>query len=69
MKISQKRQSQVGICLGCGHRLTFCGSPFTADVKCAKCFYINVFVESQQPVGIRVWDGYGADSAKQQKIS
>jgi DNA-directed RNA polymerase subunit RPC12/RpoP len=55
---------RVGICLGCGRKLTFCGSPFTADIECPKCNYINVFVESQQPMGVRVQDGYGVHRGK-----
>lgn len=47
----------VGLCLGCGHRLTLCGAPFTADVVCCKCNKLNKFVESKQPVSITVMDG------------
>jgi hypothetical protein len=44
--------SSIGICLGCGSRLTLCGAPFTANIQCSKCRVINKFYCSQQPVGI-----------------
>ena len=47
----------VGVCLSCGHRLTLCGAPFTADVVCCKCNKMNSFVESKQPVSVTVMDG------------
>ncbi len=43
----------IGTCLRCGHRQTLCGLPFTADIKCGKCLYINEFRDSQQPVSGR----------------
>lgn len=39
----------MGYCLACGARLSFCGSPFTADIRCRKCGAVNVYEESQQP--------------------
>ena len=38
----------IGVCLNCGKRITFCGKPFTADIVCYKCLYINVFLDSRQ---------------------
>lgn len=46
-------KEMIGFCLRCGHRITLCGLPFTADIKCTKCLYINVFRDSQQPVSGR----------------
>lgn len=43
----------IGLCLGCGRRITLCGRPFTSEVECANCHTINVFQESQQPVSCR----------------
>lgn len=45
-----KSDKSIGLCLNCGRRITLCGRPFTADVKCNKCKYINHFEMSQQPV-------------------
>ena len=42
--------ASVGLCLSCSRRITLCGKPFTADIECSKCHYINEFRESQQPV-------------------
>jgi hypothetical protein len=50
----RKPNNPVGMCLGCGHRLTLCGRPFTAEIECPKCFYINSYRDSQQPVAGRV---------------
>ncbi len=50
MNAAQKRVKFTGLCLNCGNKVTFCGRPFTADVRCAKCSYINHFDESQQPI-------------------
>jgi phage FluMu protein Com len=47
----------IGLCRRCGCRLTLCGKSFSADIKCDKCFAINIFKESQQPVAIRDVDG------------
>ena len=41
----------IGLCLKCGHRVTFCGKPSTAEMPFCKCLYINKFENSQQPVG------------------
>ncbi len=43
----------VGMCLGCGERLTLCGVQFTLDVHCDKCNSINVYIDSQQPLALR----------------
>jgi hypothetical protein len=45
----------IGMCLGCGRRLTLCGKPFTADIECHKCGVINSYIDSQQPTlkGVR----------------
>ena len=40
----------IGRCLSCGHRLTLCGTAFSARIRCAKCNKINVYQDSQQPV-------------------
>ena len=40
----------TGLCLRCRHKITLCGKPFTATIRCNKCLYINEFVDSQQPV-------------------
>jgi hypothetical protein len=48
-----RKVDAIGLCLKCGHRLTFCGQPFTAEIPCSKCLYINVYKESRQPVGGR----------------
>jgi hypothetical protein len=39
----------IGLCRNCRHRLTFCGIPFSASIRCPKCSAINVYRESQQP--------------------
>lgn len=46
----------VGVCLNCGHKLTLCGSPFTADVVCGNCNKLNKFYNSKQPVSIESMD-------------
>jgi len=43
----------TGMCLKCGNRITLCGRPFTAEIECNKCHYINSFNNSQQPAGGR----------------
>ena len=43
--------SNIGLCAKCGHKMTFCGKPFTAEIPCSKCMFINIFIESKQPVG------------------
>lgn len=40
----------IGVCINCGKKITLCGKPFTAQIPCHKCLYINLFQESQQPV-------------------
>jgi hypothetical protein len=45
-----KRVKSTGLCKHCGNKITFCGRPFTADIMCCKCKYINQFRMSQQPV-------------------
>jgi len=44
--------NSIGYCLSCGARLSKCGLPFTAELKC-KCGAINVYEESQQPKGLK----------------
>lgn len=46
----RKPDHAIGLCVNCGHRVTLCGKPFTADVECANCRVINHFRNSQQPV-------------------
>jgi len=47
------RPSPVGLCLRCGRSLTLCGETFTLEVRCDKCFAINVYEDSQQPVRLK----------------
>jgi hypothetical protein len=47
------RDDAVGLCANCGHKISVCGRPFTADIECSKCHVINEFVRSQQPVSVR----------------
>jgi hypothetical protein len=58
-----KPRSAIGLCINCGHRVTLCGRPFTAEIECRNCKKINVFIESQQPVAIRdkEIDGFTAE--------
>jgi hypothetical protein len=46
-------RSSIGLCLRCRHRMTLCGAPFTSNIECNKCHYINVLQDSQQPVSGR----------------
>jgi len=46
-------RSSIGLCISCGHRVTLCGRPFSAEIACGNCKKINVFIDSQQPVAIR----------------
>lgn len=48
---TKRKSKNIGMCIKCGHKLTFCGRPFTAEIPCVNCLYINTFKESQQPVG------------------
>jgi hypothetical protein len=48
-----QEHESIGMCLNCGRRITLCGKPFTADIQCSKCLYINAFVDSQQPISGR----------------
>lgn len=48
-----RKASCIGMCRNCGHRLTFCGKEFTAEIPCANCLYINIYKDSRQPVGGR----------------
>ena len=57
--VSQKRAAATGLCINCGNRITLCGRPFTAEVRCCKCHHINIFDMSQQPVSCRPMDGDG----------
>lgn len=47
---ANRRAKFTGMCMNCGNKVTFCGRPFTADVRCCKCKYINSFKASYQPV-------------------
>ncbi len=47
--VSHKRLNATGLCASCGHKITLCGRPFTADIECCKCHVINHFRTSQQP--------------------
>jgi hypothetical protein len=49
----KKDVSAIGLCLKCGHRVTLCGKPFTAEIPCCNCLFINIFNNSQQPVSGR----------------
>ena len=52
-------ESDIGMCLNCGKRLTLCGRPFSAEIQCSKCLYINVFRNSQKPIEMRPPDSMG----------
>lgn len=53
-KNKAKADGRLGFCLSCGHKLTLCGLPFSAEIECRKCFTVNVYSSSQQPVGVRL---------------
>lgn len=55
-KTKESVDLDFGLCLNCSHKLTLCGKPFTADVICVKCNYMNHFVSSKQPVHARPMD-------------
>jgi hypothetical protein len=48
-----RKRDCIGLCLKCGHRVSFCGKPFTASIPCRHCLYINIYRESRQPVAGR----------------
>jgi ribosomal protein L37AE/L43A len=50
---SKMTAHSIGRCLRCGHRLTLCGIPFTAEIQCDKCLSVNTYSESRQPVSAR----------------
>lgn len=58
-EVRKKRRSSrpsadmVGLCLGCGHKLSVCGLPFTADLECDNCHAVNSYRHSRQPVDFR----------------
>jgi hypothetical protein len=54
--ISKKRLESTGLCMNCRHKITLCGRPFSADIECNKCSYINHFDMSQQPVSCHPMD-------------
>lgn len=62
-QVATKRRESTGLCINCGNRLTLCGRPFTADVKCIKCNHINHFEMSQQPTSSHPMDvdGYSKE--------
>jgi hypothetical protein len=37
------KAARLGMCLKCGHKLTCCGAPFSGDIPCANCLYINTY--------------------------
>ena len=47
------RSTSIGKCLNCGKRLSFCGKPFTADLRCPNCGAVNVYRDSQQPLELK----------------
>ncbi len=49
----QLKRHAIGRCLKCRARLTYCGRPFTAEIPCRMCLYINIYRQSQQPVSGR----------------
>jgi len=49
----------VGLCSFCGHKITLCGIPFTADIECNKCHTINHFMNSKLPVQVATVDSNG----------
>lgn len=49
----QQKHSPIGYCLGCKSELSRCAVPFSAELLCRKCNVINVYKDSQQPVGMR----------------
>lgn len=42
--------SAVGKCLRCEKQLSYCGKPFSAELRCPNCGALNVYEESQQPI-------------------
>lgn len=40
-------------CLACGAFLSYCGKPFSAEIKCPSCGAINIYEDSQQPKGLK----------------
>lgn len=40
-------------CLACGKHLAYCGEPFSAEISCPSCGAVNIYVDSQQPSGLR----------------
>ncbi len=61
-KISRKRLQATGLCINCGNKVTLCGRPFTADIRCNNCHVINHFEMSQQPVSFRTMDSNANDA-------
>lgn len=47
---SANTPSGLGYCLNCGARVSFCGKPFSAEIRCPKCGAVNVYENSQQPM-------------------
>lgn len=50
VEIRESAQTDIGLCLACGARITRCGRPFSDAIECYKCHKINIFNDSQQPV-------------------
>jgi len=40
-------------CLACGNFLSYCGKPFSAELKCPSCGAVNIYENSQQPKGLK----------------
>lgn len=47
------RESKQGRCLNCEADLSFCGKPFTADLRCPKCGAVNAYEDSFQPIRLK----------------
>ena len=47
------REAGKGSCLNCAREFSYCGKPFTADLKCPYCGTVNIYEDSQQPVRIK----------------
>gem|GEM_PF-5516534 len=43
-------ERKIGLCLACGTRLSLCGLPFSADIRCLACGAINEYRQSFQAV-------------------
>ncbi len=50
--IPRQRPDPLGLCLRCGYELTYCGEPFSLEIRCDKCGTVNIYKDSQQPIGV-----------------